>query len=286
MCRRVITHRMHHDVAAAMIMDPVSPNPTVYANPLRTNFHRCELLVPPPPPPPPPHVNVNRLSNSSAVVECEYHTCCIPDERVEYCDGLIAYLGYGVGGRGEEEDFEPEECDAFVLEHHHERLPYFGNSERAYHHAPPVPATWREMVRVRGSDADLSSFPGFAAHHRREWEEKCFAECERLYTLENDTAILYASMQDQDHLRRAPHGAPYYYSWDMMRAARANVLNIEGKLHEQRRLIKKKKIREDGDLRNYSVVSPGFGVRGYSRSWRNLTEPRAGSSSLPKFTPL
>ncbi|KAI1750305.1 hypothetical protein F4782DRAFT_548785 [Xylaria castorea] len=215
MCRRIITHRMHHDVAAAMVMDPTSPNPVVYANPLRTNFHRCELA--------PPHVNW--LLNSR-VVKCAYHTCCLPDERVEYCEDFIAYLD---SEGDEEEDFEPEECDAFILEHHHERLPYFGN-EGAYR--APVPATWREMVRIRGSDADL--FPGFAHKGRAIWEERCFAECEKLFTLENDTVILYASLQG---LRAI--GAPC--SWGTMQAARANVLESEGRLHEQR--------RENEDLR-------------------------------------
>ncbi|RYC64086.1 hypothetical protein CHU98_g2111 [Xylaria longipes] len=170
MCRRIITHRMHHDVAAAMIMDPISPNPIVYANPLRTNFHRCELELPHP----------QRLLNSP-FLKCSYHTCCVCDERAEYCDGSIAYLD----SKGKEEDHQkPEECNSFILEHHHERLPYFGD-EAAYPTA--VPATWRGMVRIRGSNEDL--FPGAA--HRASWEEECFAECEKLYTLKNDTAILY-----------------------------------------------------------------------------------------------
>ncbi|KAI8945059.1 hypothetical protein F4801DRAFT_584794 [Xylaria longipes] len=209
MCRRIITHRMHHDVAAAMIMDPISPNPIVYANPLRTNFHRCELELPHP----------QRLVNSP-FLKCSYHTCCVCDERAEYCDGSIAYLD----SKGKEEDHQkPEECNSFILEHHHERLPYFGD-EAAYPTA--VPATWRGMVRIRGSNEDL--FPGAA--HRASWEEECFAECEKLYTLKNDTAILYDSMQDQRvHFP--------FHSWEAGRAARANLLNFEGKLYEQRRLV-------------------------------------------------
>ncbi|KAI3324088.1 hypothetical protein HD806DRAFT_543500 [Xylariaceae sp. AK1471] len=211
MCRRIITHHMHHDVAAVMIMDPVAPNPVVYANPLRTNLHRCELELPP-----------LRWLLNSPIEKCQYHTCCVPYVQVEYCDDLMAYLDI----EGEEQDFEPEECDDFVLEHHHERLPYFGE-EGAYRES--IPATWRDMVRIRGGSPDW--FPAFAHDpcQRAIWEEECFKECEKLYTLENDTRILYAVAQDL-----AQYGPTH--SWSMARNARARLLKAEGELHEQRRL--------------------------------------------------
>ncbi|KAI0543884.1 hypothetical protein F4679DRAFT_592223 [Xylaria curta] len=194
MCKRIITHRMHHDVAAAMIIDPVSPNPMVYANPLRTNFHRCELTL--------PHNSWAPINHA----RCQYHTCCIPHERVEYCADHPEISQKQV-------HFEPEECDVFVLEHHHERLPYFGNTG-PYHIV--IPATWRPMVRIRGSDAEL--FPGYTPRLRASFEGVCFAECEKLYTLYNDTLILYASLRD-------------------LRANEAAVRKSEEKLRRQRRLV-------------------------------------------------
>ncbi|KAI0439423.1 hypothetical protein F4803DRAFT_568569 [Xylaria telfairii] len=205
MCRRIITHRMHHDVAAPMIIDPLSSNPIVFANPLRTNFHRCELTRP----------RSNLLLNNP-IERCEYHTCCIVHKHMEYCPEFTEHLGSKRKGK----DVEPKK---FASEHHHERLPYFGN-ENAYDTV--VPATWREMVRIQGSNSDL--LPGFT---HRSWEEKCFAEGEKLYALECDTAMLRANIQD---LRE--YGEPYY-SCDAMRAAAANVLRMEEKLQEQRRLV-------------------------------------------------
>ncbi|TRX92071.1 hypothetical protein FHL15_006938 [Xylaria flabelliformis] len=195
---------MHHDVAAAMIIDPISPNPMVYANILRTNFHRCELTLP-------NHsfVPINRT-------RCEYHTCCLPYEQIEYCD-------YHPESGRRHVRFEPEECHAFVLEHHHERLPYFGNV--GPHHVP-IPATWREMVRVQASDEEL--FPRLGRKLRE--GGKVFTECEKLYTIHNDTAILHAGLRD---LRA--NGT--LSSWHVMEAAEASVLESEDKLLKQRRLV-------------------------------------------------
>ncbi|KAI1149335.1 hypothetical protein F4825DRAFT_430828 [Nemania diffusa] len=209
MCRRIITHLMHHDVAAPMIMDPVAPRPLIYANPLRTNFHRCELVLPP----------LKWLLNSPAE-KCPYHTCCVPHTEVEYCNDLLGCLHYEL----EDDSFPPEECENFILEHHHKRLPYFGN-EGVYREA--VPATWRELARIRGDNSDW--YPNFVhgPQYRPNWEEKVFAECEKLYTLENDTSILCAAMQDlMDFGTR-----------EMVQFARARVLEAESKLHEQRKLV-------------------------------------------------
>ncbi|KAI1743127.1 hypothetical protein F4680DRAFT_471999 [Xylaria scruposa] len=180
-----------------MIIDPISPNPMVYANPLRTNFHRCELAL--------PHRGWLPINHA----RCQYHTCCVPHERVEYCHDHPERERRQVS-------FGPEECDAFVLEHLHERLPYFGD---AGPHHTVVPATWREMVHIRGSDGEL--FPGYTPKLRASFEGMCFAECEKLYTIYNDTAILYASLRDLK----------------ANEAARANVEESEEKLRWQRRLV-------------------------------------------------
>ncbi|KAI0860787.1 hypothetical protein F4860DRAFT_524708 [Xylaria cubensis] len=181
-----------------MIIDPHSPNPMVYANILRTNFHRCELTLP----------NHHR--------RCPYHTCCLPYERIEYCE-------YHPESERRRVRFEPEECHAFILEHHHERLPYFG-SEGPHHVL--IPATWRQMVRIQASDEEL--FPRLGRKLRE--GGRVFTECEKLYTIHCDTAILHASLRDliaNDTLS----------SWHAMEAVRVSVLESEEKLHRQRRLV-------------------------------------------------
>ena len=127
MCRRVITHYIHHDVRAPMVMDSVSPNPVVYANPLRTNFHTCELQLPP----------LEFVANTP-IEKCPYHTCCIPHAYVVYCADTLAFIDE----QDVEDGMEPEECEAFFLEHHHERLPYFGDECSCRE----VPATWRNLM--------------------------------------------------------------------------------------------------------------------------------------------
>ncbi|KAI0812938.1 hypothetical protein GGR55DRAFT_703650 [Xylaria sp. FL0064] len=179
MCRRTITHYMHHDARAAMVFSSVSSLLVAYANPLRTNFHQCELVLPP----------LDHALNGT-VEKCAYHTCCWPKTDVEYCAEFMAHQG---GSR-----FEPEQCDAFILEHRHERYPYFGN-EGAYREK--VPATWRDLAHIRAWSP--GTFPGFA-HERRffpNWAHKCFAECEKLYILEQINAISHASMQDMMKFR-------------------------------------------------------------------------------------
>ncbi|KAI0483437.1 hypothetical protein F4859DRAFT_399290 [Xylaria cf. heliscus] len=200
MCRRIITHRMHHDVATPMLIDPFSSTPIIYANPLRTNFHRCELTPPP---------------GARQAAECPYHTCCIADERIDYCASV-----------GDSAAVEPEECPSFALEHRHERLPYFGDAG-AYDTA--VPATWQDMVRARGSNAHL--FLGFATPSREAWEWEYFIECEKLYMLERDTATLFANFQDLRADQQHPR------SRDMERVARVNFRRVEARLFAQRKLM-------------------------------------------------
>ncbi len=194
-----------------MILDSVTPNPVVYANPLRTSFHRCELTFPP----------LGWLLNTPNV-KCPYHSCCMPYIQVEHCAGLIAYLDK----EREEEKLKPEECDDFVLEHHHERLPYFGQADS---YREKIPATWRNLKTIRGKNPDW--FPCFAhdPQFRASWEEKCFAQCEKLCTLEQDLSILHDSLQDLIAFNTC--------SPSTLQAVRANILKVEGKVHEQRKLV-------------------------------------------------
>jgi hypothetical protein len=37
---------MHHDIAAPMLLHPNAPNQTVYANLIRTNYHRYKIFLP------------------------------------------------------------------------------------------------------------------------------------------------------------------------------------------------------------------------------------------------
>ncbi|KAI1303977.1 hypothetical protein F5Y03DRAFT_179790 [Xylaria venustula] len=212
MCKRIFTHRMHHSVAAPMILDPVGLNPVVYANPLRTNFHRCELSSPPP----------EWLLNSS-FHRCPYHTCCVPDVEVEYCADLLAYLDR----EGEEFEFNPEECDAFILEHQHERLPYFGN-EGAY--LQEVPATWGKLAKLQADNSD--AIAGFAHKTRyfAKWVEKLFLECEKLHTLTQDAATLSNSMQDLMNYNPV-------CSKSKIEAMRVDILEAQGNLQVQKELV-------------------------------------------------
>lgn len=204
---------MHHDVAAPMVLDPAAVDPVACANPLRTNFHRCELTPGPP----------QTWLLNTPVEKCPYHSCCVPYVQEDFCRKLIAHVDED--NDEEIEALEPEQCESFVLEHHHERLPYFGN-ELADPEA--VPATWRYLGRIRG-DNSPDWFPGFAHDDmfRARWEQTCFAAGEKLYTLVRDAAMLYRSVEDL-----MADG-----SWVMAQEARAQFLKAEEKLQEQRELV-------------------------------------------------
>ncbi|KAI1175659.1 hypothetical protein F4777DRAFT_578792 [Nemania sp. FL0916] len=225
MCKRIITHHMHHDVATPIIIDPLSHNPTVYANPLRTNFHRCELSLP-----------SKRWLLNTPLEKCPYHSCCLPHTQIVYCPTVLAYMQHGSSGsgRGSYGWREPEECFAFALEHHHMRLPYFGDEcAYSYHHnsySYSVPATWRGLANLRDSGWD----PDFVHHGRAEqqglrekWEEFLFAECEKLHILTQDFDTLFAAVEC----------LPADADWGTVRAARNNVLRCEAKLVEKKSLV-------------------------------------------------
>ncbi|KAI1503447.1 hypothetical protein F5X99DRAFT_105043 [Biscogniauxia marginata] len=249
MCRRIITHQMHHDVRVPMVMnsDPCGEK-TIYANPLRTPYHRCEISQP---------WQSQCISNG---LTCKYHSCCMPWEEVHYCAEMgFAFLeeqDYDVTDDLEEElamTREPEECDYFSLVHYHQHLPYFGDMD-AYPWSPDpyqypyypegaygAPATWRD---------DLTRLPeqwctGFAhdAKYRGSWDELFFLECETLYEAECDAQTQRAVLADlavaenqEDHCQSLPSPPPQCnttnptVAWD-------NLLRAEKRLREQRKLV-------------------------------------------------
>ncbi|KAI0019179.1 hypothetical protein F4780DRAFT_780711 [Xylariomycetidae sp. FL0641] len=184
MCRKVIIHHMHHDVATPMVLDPISSNPTQYENPTHTNHHRCELALPLP---------GGWLLNSPR--GCAWHSCCLPEEQVEWCADALWWVAelrdderrrrqrprqllrppppcaattswLSDASDDDEEDeydledeewddeiteIEPEQCSLFALEHRHVELAYLGARERFAAAAPAVvvPATWRRLQPVR-----------------------------------------------------------------------------------------------------------------------------------------
>lgn len=104
-----------------MICDILGPDARVYANPLRTCYHRCEVDL----------KSIRRDLGLPAAPEqppCEYHDCCLVQEEVWLCaqhPGLVT-AGAQVENDNDDDDNddcgEPEECAAFVLEHRHTPL--------------------------------------------------------------------------------------------------------------------------------------------------------------------
>ncbi|GAW23517.1 hypothetical protein ANO14919_130760 [Xylariales sp. No.14919] len=211
MCRRIITHYMHHDVATPMIVDPTAPRPIIYANPLHTTVHSCEV------PPPSPDWLLD-----TPIERCQYHSCCITRERIEHCEPIHDMLE-------EDEEFLPEECDQFTLEHHHVHFPCLGDEGTSCSSGEASPATWRHLESIRGKYSNW--FPQFARDpmYRPKWEINLFPECEKLYVSECNTLARYATMQELIVNNSAP--------WSEVQAARAEFLKAEEEHHEQRKVV-------------------------------------------------
>ncbi|RYO89399.1 hypothetical protein DL766_010426 [Monosporascus sp. MC13-8B] len=268
MCRRIIIHRMHHDVRSPMMLDPDShshshshanadaaqpPGRPYYANPLRTSYHQCEVSLPP---------AGQMLLNSGGIRRagaCEYHSCCAPLVETRLC---AAALG---APRPPHEllDIEPEECEHFVLEHRHHHLNCFGmapglwydDDDDSHHHPEEVCGSGsddklRDRSRSRTSRADAHVHyaatwrrdleevrwgenwnPAFAHEERfrARWEEAMFRDAESLYTLASDADTHFAVMRDLHALEAAPA---------MVAAAGANYLRARQRLDEQREDIR------------------------------------------------
>ncbi|KAI2472849.1 hypothetical protein F4781DRAFT_291996 [Annulohypoxylon bovei var. microspora] len=183
MCRRILTHHMHHDVRTPMILDPSASNPALYANPRATPFHQCELRPPAP----------SQWLLGSGFPSCAYHSCCSVGVDVEFCAEYCAQLCQTFGiADPEAMACEPEECALFVAEHRHERLEYFGRPD-AYPRGW-LPATWREDLR----DVDCGWHAWFRRDvaHLGRWEELFFYECEHLHTLEQDAKTQFLVYRD------------------------------------------------------------------------------------------
>ncbi|RYP76249.1 hypothetical protein DL771_001868 [Monosporascus sp. 5C6A] len=263
MCRKIISHRMHHDVRTPMTLGPDSHSHShidadagrmYYVNPLRTSYHWCEVSLPPP---------GQWLVNSGGIRiagACEYHSCCAPVVETRLC---AAALG---APRPPHQllDVEPEECELFVLEHRHHRLECFGMApglwyddgdedghyypEEGCHSGSDDELQDGSRSRTSGVDAhvyyaatwrrDLEELrwggnwkPAFAHEERfrARWEEALFREAERLYTLASDTDTHFAVMRDLHALEAAPA---------MVTAAGANYLRARQRLDEQRVVIR------------------------------------------------
>ncbi|KAI1416661.1 hypothetical protein F5Y13DRAFT_120238 [Hypoxylon sp. FL1857] len=179
MCRRTLIHQMHHDVRLPSIVDLHSEDPIVYYNARRTRYHQCELSRPPP---------GTWLLNTS-YPSCRYHSCCVLSIDVEYCADFCADLA--CEGIDEPDEFQPEECDYFSLEHDYLRLEYFGKPE-AY--SIRVPTVWREDMQTFRED--------WLPWYRRsrlmlpDFEAELFFEGEILYTLEQDVKTHFFVYRD------------------------------------------------------------------------------------------
>lgn len=210
---------MHHDVRTPMMLPDPNNNLRMYANPLRTTFHRCEISQP---------------QTAAATTPCEYHSCCAPLTERRFCISALEASrrnGYPLT------DVEPEECERYVLEHRHHRREHLGmsvsepqpmevdmNGEELL--SPPpygsgfeereireaASPKWRDdldQLLWRDDNGNISSGAtsngGLApitvpfAHlgrFRDPYEERLFLEAEKLYTLVCDAETHYAVLRD------------------------------------------------------------------------------------------
>lgn len=111
---------MHHDVRVPMMLpDPSGSSLHMYANPLRTVYHRCEVPVSSTVAVSTPASNHHQQRQQP----CPYHSCCAPFTERRLC---TAALEVARRDDGDTCDIEPEECERFVLEHRHHRLERLG----------------------------------------------------------------------------------------------------------------------------------------------------------------
>ncbi|KAI1454405.1 hypothetical protein F4805DRAFT_321142 [Annulohypoxylon moriforme] len=202
MCKRILTHHMHHDVRTPMILDPSVENPSVYANPCHTRFHKCELC----------QTSPGQWLLASPLPLCRYHSCCLLTIQVHYCDEVYALISSSVNADEMHRRHQPEQCVNFALEHRHLRLPYLGHPEDYL--VDQYPATWREdLLDVEGDWPNLS-------------DETLFAECEMLYQLEEDAKTQFLVYRDMFWFWPRGH--------EQMEAARFNVEQAQSLLLEQK----------------------------------------------------
>ncbi|KAI1817308.1 hypothetical protein GGS20DRAFT_582641 [Poronia punctata] len=185
---KIIKHYMHHDIATPMIIDAFDPEPRIYANPLRTSRHYCELDAPPPPPPPPPHPpsteeEEEAEDNDDITSRCAHHSCCIPRVEKIYCATTTTTTTTTV---------QQPPCPGYLIEHQHIHQPYFGltrpEAEHIYGKQAIEDAEWRNLSRMSSDELDFS----FAhnAKHAAAWRKMMYVEGEKLYRLDVDARAL------------------------------------------------------------------------------------------------
>ncbi|KAF3068351.1 hypothetical protein GL218_08429 [Daldinia childiae] len=232
MCRKTVTHHMHHDVRQLMITNLEHQGHTVYANPLHTVFHQCEIDTPLP----------KQWLLNNPFPTCEYHSCCLVSKKVRYCTDFINEL---LETSSSEDGFEPEPeyCPYFIQEHRHKRLEYLGHPES---YPKGCPATWQEGVK----ELERISLPYFRQNRKKffGFVTALFLSCEEYYQQEKDAETLFLAYRD--FVNNLPRGDP------RIAIAEVSVLNIQNKL------IQKKK-----ELFSRMIWAMGRDVEKYSRGF-------------------
>lgn len=162
-----------------MILDAAIPGARVYANPLRTCHHRCE-------------VDLARIRGDLGLPAheqspCAYHDCCLMEEEVWMCpqhpDSIVAA---DVEAQDDDEAGEPETCAAYVLEHRHVPLRTWEVvAAWAMEAGAPVPgvfpaASWQPYAEL---DWDRDWRPVYRQDPSKypRWQEAVFARGEELH---------------------------------------------------------------------------------------------------------
>ncbi|KAI1760646.1 hypothetical protein GGR53DRAFT_74279 [Hypoxylon sp. FL1150] len=214
MCRHIITHQMHHDVRRPMVIDPETDHPLVFANPLRTSHHQCEVSMPKP---------------GSTVLEshfptCRWHSCCIPETKVEFCDWFQDNVC------NDEGNYDPFGCMYRIEEHRHVPLEYLGDREAYADLTYPVIATWdRNIYELNCNWAHWFHRESFEFQQwciEEGWDEEYYSACELLYTQSADVEIHHAVYFDM--LMKYPAGHA------MVSAAWQNIERATDSLEKQK----------------------------------------------------
>ncbi|KAI0887898.1 uncharacterized protein GGS22DRAFT_90337 [Annulohypoxylon maeteangense] len=230
MCKRILTHNMHHDVRTPMLLDPFSETAPIYSNPRHTHFHKCELCL----------VKPEDWPLSCPFPICTLHSCCVLVNTVSYCEEFWTRMRTSLGNADIEEQCEPEQCARFALEHRHVRFPYLG---RAYAYpTDPCPATWREdLLEVQGDSQG--------------WMDGVlFAECEMLHRLEEDAKTQFLVYRDLARFWPKGH--------DQMQVAKFNVEQAQTLLLQQKESVSRTMNWMRGDSSEpYQAFTPIWWMR-------------------------
>ncbi|KAI8965106.1 hypothetical protein F5Y11DRAFT_344824 [Daldinia sp. FL1419] len=302
MCRKIWIHYMHHDVRLPMITSLDHDDYTVYANPLRTVYHQCEVDLPIP--------NEWILNQPRP---CQYHSCCRLSEFIDFCDESArtvvssspdhsnseASLSNGAGrpkpgsGGGSSENDTPlfgrsylrpehrlglwpraEACPYYLHEHYHKRLDYFGKPDS---YPEKCPATWRENIE----DFDGLPLDYFEQDPELlpEYTKESFRACEDYYQLEQDAQMHFLVYRDLAH--SLPLGDP------RLAIAEANVKKAQNKLTALKHDIAAELVWAMGE--SQEANKPWFVPIWWLRMWtvkRNRRLRLAGEERPANFDPF